>query len=242
MTDAPLVLSLFPGLDGLGLAFEAEGFTVVRGPDVLWGGDIRRFSPPAGRFEGIIGGPPCQPFSRLRHMVEANGYQTRHVNLIPEYERCVREAQPDWWLMEEVPAAPLPEVNGYVVHAQLLNNRWLGEEQERVRRISFGTRDGQRLHVEPAPLLSPVWEPAVTGHAAPTPVKRHRTGVKSTAGKPARSIGRMLELQGLPADLLDEAPFTDGAKRRLVGNSVPLPMGRALAQAVRRALTLRCSS
>jgi DNA (cytosine-5)-methyltransferase 1 len=64
MTDAPLVLSLFPGLDGLGLAFELEGFTVVRGPDVLWGGDIRRFSPPAGRFEGIIGGPPCQPPGR----------------------------------------------------------------------------------------------------------------------------------------------------------------------------------
>jgi hypothetical protein len=31
------------------MAFEQEGFTVVRGPDVLWGGDIRRFHPPSSR-------------------------------------------------------------------------------------------------------------------------------------------------------------------------------------------------
>src|SRR2546430_12673163 len=36
---------------------------VVRGPDLLWGGDIRRFHPPAGKFDGVIGGPPCQLFS-----------------------------------------------------------------------------------------------------------------------------------------------------------------------------------
>jgi DNA (cytosine-5)-methyltransferase 1 len=231
-----LVLSLFPGIGLLDRAFEEEGFTVVRGPDVLWGGDVRTFHPPAGRFEGVIGGPPCQPFSRLRHMVEVNGYQPRHANLIPEYERVVAEAQPDWFLMEEVPAAPLPAVEGYAVHSQTLNNRWLGEEQERVRRISFGTRDGRRLHVEPAPLLSPVWEPAVTGHAAPTPVKRHRTGVKSTAGKAPRSIGQLLALQGLPPDYLNECPLTESGKRLVVGNGVPLPMGRAIAQAVQRAM------
>jgi DNA (cytosine-5)-methyltransferase 1 len=58
-----LVLSLFPGIGLLDLAFEEEGFCVVRGPDVLWGGDVRRFHPPAGKFYGIIGGPPCQSFS-----------------------------------------------------------------------------------------------------------------------------------------------------------------------------------
>jgi DNA (cytosine-5)-methyltransferase 1 len=35
-----LVLSLFPGIGMLDSAFEQEGFCVVRGPDVLWGGDI----------------------------------------------------------------------------------------------------------------------------------------------------------------------------------------------------------
>ena len=56
--NARLILSVFPGIDLLGTAFEPEGFCVVRGPDLLWGGDIRRFSRPAGHFCGVIGGPP----------------------------------------------------------------------------------------------------------------------------------------------------------------------------------------
>lgn len=40
-----LILSLFPGIDLLGRAFEELGACVVRGPDLLWGGDIRAFSP-----------------------------------------------------------------------------------------------------------------------------------------------------------------------------------------------------
>ena len=51
-----LILSLFPGIDLLGRGFEAESFAVVRGPDLLWGGDIRSFHVPPGRFDGIIGG------------------------------------------------------------------------------------------------------------------------------------------------------------------------------------------
>ena len=45
-----LVLALFPGIGLLDRVFEGEGFCVVRGPDVLWGGDIRRFHPSAGVF------------------------------------------------------------------------------------------------------------------------------------------------------------------------------------------------
>ena len=47
-----LVLSLFPGIDLLGMAFEEEGFTVVRGPDLIWGGDIKRFAPPPDASTG----------------------------------------------------------------------------------------------------------------------------------------------------------------------------------------------
>ena len=48
------ILSLFPGIDLLGRGFELEGFCVAPGPDLLWGGDIRSFHPPAGRFDGAI--------------------------------------------------------------------------------------------------------------------------------------------------------------------------------------------
>src|SRR5688500_10861469 len=105
------------------MAFEEHGFCVVRGPDVLWGGNIKSFHPPAGKFDGLIGGPPCQAFSRLRHLVEHNGFE-RAENLIPEFERCVAEGQPAWFLMENVRAAPEPLVEGYAVNSTLLNNRW----------------------------------------------------------------------------------------------------------------------
>lgn len=125
-----LVLSLFPGIGLLDHAFELEGFCVVRGPDVLWGGDVRRFHPPAGRFDGVIGGPPCQAFSRMANIVRAKGFETAP-NLIPEYERVVSEAQPEWFVMENVPQAPSPVIDGFAVYALKLNNRWLGGEQNR---------------------------------------------------------------------------------------------------------------
>ena len=65
-------------------------------------------------------------------------------DLIPEFKRCISEAQPDWYLMENVRQAPIPEIDGYEVHAILVNNRCFGEKQNRVRRFSFGTRDGKK--------------------------------------------------------------------------------------------------
>lgn len=46
----------------------------------------------------------------------------------------------------------------------------------------------------------------------------------------------MCRLQGLPEDYLDHAPWTSDAKRRAIANGVPLPMGRAIARAVKRAM------
>jgi len=82
-----LVLSIFPGIDILGRAFEEQGYCVVRGPDKLWGGDIKLFHPPEGVFEGVIGGPPCQEFSALRHVNKDK--PAKWGNLIPEFERVV---------------------------------------------------------------------------------------------------------------------------------------------------------
>ncbi len=230
-----LVLSLFPGIGMLDYAFELEGFTVVRGPDLLWGGDIRSFHPPAGRFDGVIGGPPCQAFSRLRHIVEANGYQTAP-NLIPEFERVVDEAYPDWFVMENVPAAPVPKVPLYTVRSELVSNRELGEVQDRTRRISLGSRDG-RLLVIPKMDVPQAYEPAVVGDSRPVSVKVGGSGkVKATATKRKRSLADCLELQGLPRDWMDDTPFKAQSARQMVANGVPIPMGRAIARAVKSAL------
>lgn len=244
-----LVLSLFPGIGLLDHAFELEGFCVVRGPDVLWGGDIRRFHPPADKFDGVIGGPPCQMFTQLRYLNPLAGQ--KHGNLIPEYERVVGEAQPAWFLMENVPAAPETIVDGYVVRALVLNNRWLGETQDRTRRFCFGSRNGRSLDVSADLSIfeSPEYRQAVTRSMRAVPVKLGDSGkVKRTYTEDGKrhgpsvgareKIGEMLRLQGLPADYLDEAPFTDSAKRLVVGNGVPIPMGRAIARAVRRTLDM----
>lgn len=141
-----LNLSLFPGIGLLDMAFELEGFCVVRGPDVIWGGDIRRFHPPVAKFDGIIGGPPCQTFSPLARLVRTNGHEPKFGNLIPEFERCVAEAQPDWFLMENVPQAPDAAIAGYGVDTFTLDNSILageggmGQEQRRVRKFCFGMR------------------------------------------------------------------------------------------------------
>jgi len=255
------------------MAFEEEGFCVVRGPDLLWGGDIKRFHPPAGVFGGVIGGPPCQAFSRLQALVAHNrkkhpGKYKRAENLIPEFERCIREAQPIWFLMENVIAAPLPEVGGYNVQEQLLNNRWVGGVQNRKRRFSFGWkyRGGEgyslnfvkqqipRFEIVTEALESAEWEPAVcaSGGAAPVPVKiggsgkikrtfteRHkatRKGASAMGFKTMAYLRDALRLQGLQESYLDSAPFTVAGKIKAVGNGVPLPMGRAVAKAVRKAM------
>src|SRR5580765_7909749 len=232
-----LVLSLFPGIGLLDMAFELEGFTVVRGPDVLWGGDIRTFHPPSGVFAGVIGGPPCQAFSQFRHIQPLAG--AKHGNLIPEFERCVAEAGPAWFVMENVPAAPSPVLEGYGVSSVVLDNRWLGEVQRRRRRVSFGVRGRvQQLVVDVALFESLEYSEAVNGGARLVGVKLGGSGkVKRTYGPngerhtsgqgPRTRIEDMLELQGAPRDLLDEAPFTAEGKRQVIGNGVPLPMGRA---------------
>ena len=55
-----LVLSLFPGIGLLDKPFRDVGFCIVAGPDAVTGGDVRDVRGVPGRFDGIIGGPPCQ--------------------------------------------------------------------------------------------------------------------------------------------------------------------------------------
>lgn len=225
-----LVLSLFPGIDLLGKAFEEEGFCIVRGPDVIWGGDIRNFHPPSGVFEGVIGGPPCQVFSKLKYLNPLAG--SKHGNLIPEFERVVVAAHPDWWVCENVLNAPLPSVPHYHIRNLILDNRWVGGIQQRRRRFTLGFLDKARAG---AMTISIVLFEEPNGGLAPTTVLAGhgpvgRGGKKWTVTPPISEISR---LQGLPEDFLDDSPFTTHGKRQLIGNGVPLPLGRAIAKAIK---------
>ena len=238
-----LVLSLFPGAGMLDAAFEMEGFTVVRGPDVLWGGDIRRFHPPAGRFDGIIGGDPCQSHSALANLVRAKGLTPSFPDMTPEYQRVVEEARPAWFLRENTPRAPEIKPAGYDVRTFVLDN-WasLGEEQQRTRRFWFGVREGEcpelRCWIEFA-LELPASATAVGGNDGTADAiggyrKARAKGQEYQA--PRRDLAEMLRLQGFPEDWIGHQPWTKQAMRKMVGNGVPLPLGRAVARAVRKAL------
>jgi DNA (cytosine-5)-methyltransferase 1 len=250
-----LVLPLFPGIGLLDMAFEEEGLCVVRGPDLLWGGDIRTFHPPAGVFWGVIGGPPCQAFSRLSHLVRSlYGDAAVKPNLIPEYERVVLEARPDWFLMENVPDAPIPCVDGYRTVARLTRDDATGGCTSRTRRFTFGwNRPGiPSFGVRELALYTPEPEPTVCATAGGRRVSiaiggsgKPKPGTRRGGALPhetTRPIGVMCELQGLPPAFLDHSPLTLAGKRSMIGNGVPLPMGRAVARAVKRALGIEVAA
>lgn len=201
-----LILSLFPGIGLLDKAFEAKGFCVVRGPDLLWGGDIRQFHPPSGVFWGVIGGPPCQEFSGLRR-TPPTGYGEE---MLQEFDRCVTAAQPEWWLMENVARVPDVVIAGWSHQRLDINQAWYGDST-RLRHIQFGSKSGRLLHV--------------------TRQAGHTSENGAALANDNRSFRELCRLQGLPDDF-DLPGFLVSEKKRAVGNGVPLEMGMALAQAV----------
>lgn len=224
-----LVLSLFPGIGLLDHAFELEGFCVVRGPDLLWGGDVRRFHPPAGRFDGVIGGPPCQVHSSMQNIVRARGYRQAE-DLVPEWIRVVREASPHWWLMENVPGVPVPP--GTEHHA-VLRDHDCGGLTSRRRRLCWAGLGPLDLPVE---TKDQAQYPTVTCNPHEPP-ESQPDGLRPLPGSGRRlSVAEALRRMGYPPDHLDECPLLAEGAKRAIGNGVPLAMGRAIARAVRRAV------
>jgi len=233
VSSSPVVLSLFPGIGLLDMAFEECGFAVLRGPDKLWGGDVKDFNPPGGIFDGVIGGPPCQAHSRYAGINRKLGNKIAE-DLVPEFLRVVKVARPRWWLMENVPDVPDVRLDGYQVTRTILDNRWFGEEQSRRRAFQFGTSNGLAIDLPDICLENPIKEPvclASEGRGGRISFKNGKSKYNSR-----RSFGKFCELQGLPSDFLAGAPLTTEGKFRVVGNGVPLPMGRHLANSIREKL------
>lgn len=197
-----LVLSVFPGIDLLGRAFEQQGFCVVRGPDLITGGDIRSFNPMPGKFDGLIGGPPCQDFSKLNRNPGTYG-----ADMLGEFARVINEAQPEWFLFENVVTAPDVSIAGYNQQRFTLDLAWFSEFSRR-RDFIFGTRTGR--------LLNP--KILVKGDVQGTAV----------TGNDERSFPACCEIQGLPGDF-DIPFFTLDGKKQAVANGVPMALGQYVA-------------
>ena len=207
-------MSIFTGGGLLDRGFEAEGFCVVSAGDILWGRDVRDFAPASHIFAGVIGGSPCQDFSKARRSPPTG----EGVKLLAQFARVVTQAAPDWFLLENVPAVPSVTVPGYKVQRLNLNASECGVKQNRLRCFQFGSRDGAGL-VIPRCVTPDEVEPCAM----------------ATEGKRGsrRSWADFCELQGLPRDFT--LPGLSQAMRyKLVGNGVPVPMARVLATAINR--------
>jgi site-specific DNA-cytosine methylase len=100
--------------------------------------------------------------------------------------------------------------------------------------------------------------PITAGHNTPealTARRRHKKERMKTATSGANGNGPQrpttqgryrlpdaCRLQGLPEDFLSDAPFTAEGKLKAVANGVPIPMGRAIAKAIKEAVTPASSS
>ena len=117
------IISIYSGCGGLDLGFKKAGFHSLLATD-YWdkacqsllenniaesviNDDIRKisFNKYKGAVDGIIGGPPCPPYSQTRHYLtkkksgfedEGSGYA------VIEYFRVVEEVQPKFFLFENV--------------------------------------------------------------------------------------------------------------------------------------------
>jgi DNA (cytosine-5)-methyltransferase 1 len=209
--ESRLVLSLFPGAGLLDRGFEQAGFCVVRGPDTLLGQRIEDFHALRGHFCGVIGGPPCQDFSRARRR-PPTGHGKR---MLAEFARVVTEAAPDWWLMENVPGVPDVHISGYRIQRFNVFAHEFGLPQKRNRAFQFGSVDGVPLVVLRGTLshFGP-WSGAVMARDS------------------RRNFAALCELQGLPR-WFDLPGLSRTAKRRAVGNGVPVPVAAAVAQFIR---------
>lgn len=213
--EKKLVIDLFSGIGLLARAFRAEGFNVMRGPDTLFGEDVRECHLSPGIYWGVIFGSPCQDFSRARRAPQTG----QGIELLQQGCRLIHEAQPEWFLVENVPAVPAVQIAGYAVQRFLLSGLEVGSLQYRLRCIQFGSRTGLALVTDRAQASRGASQPAVTCNDR-------------------RSWPELCELQGLPRDF-DLPGWPLGFKRRALANGVPLPMGRALAHWVRDATTAR---
>lgn len=209
------LLSLFPGIGLLDKGFEQEGFCVVRGPDLIFGGDIRHFQPPAHKFDGVIGGPPCQQFSGANRTGKAD----LGMEMVNEFVRVVTAAAPAWWLMENVGGIPDVKIDGYSWQRLDLRANEFGLAQSRRRYIQFGHRDGLVLSVE---RCQPV--------AATEAICLASEGTRPDR----RSWADFCALQGVEAAAMELPYFTQSARYAAVGNGVPVPMATALARGIKQ--------
>jgi DNA (cytosine-5)-methyltransferase 1 len=124
----------------------------------------------------VIGGPPCQPFSKAGYwrQDERQGLDDPRASMLGEFLRVLRQARPEGFVFENVPSLVHPSNRealesferrarryGYTVERRILNAAEYGVPQTRVRLFVLGLRGSK----PPFPMATHWWgdRPAAIG-------------------------------------------------------------------------------
>jgi DNA (cytosine-5)-methyltransferase 1 len=135
--------------------------------------------------------------------------------MIKEFARVVTEAQPLWWLLENVPGVPDVTIGSYVTQRFNMFAADFGCRQSRNRSFQFGSLDGVPLII-----------------LRRTVSRFDRLQKTVTTKETAGNFADICELQGLPRSF-DLPGLSRTGKTRAVANGVPVPMAFAVAAAIR---------
>lgn len=168
------IISLYSGCGGLDLGFKKAGFKTIvatdvwdkacntlshnKIADVVINEDIRKinFSEYYNQIDGVIGGPPCPPYSQSRHYLQnkKNGFEDEKAGFaVPEYFRVIKEVNPKFFLFENVDGfmykthqdalnflIDISDKLGYNITYQVVNSANYGIPQTRKRFICVGVK------------------------------------------------------------------------------------------------------
>jgi DNA (cytosine-5)-methyltransferase 1 len=137
--------------------------------------------------------------------------------MLKQFARIVREAQPDWWLLENVSRVPDVQIAGYNRQRFSLDQSWW-DPVSRLRHWQYGFR----WRVDDA--FFSAWLDPPLGTPRPD-------CVPAALANDDRPWDTVRALQGLP-ESYDLPGFTAAGKVAAVGNGVPQSMGRAVALAM----------
>lgn len=229
-----LVLSLFSGIGLLDKAFKEAGFCVVSAGDIINGShfDIRDFTGAKNKFDGIIGGPPCQDFSTLKR--NRGDYS---LEMMYEFLRVVSECEPDWYLLENVKGVPnVTELLKDIVTLRIKNNN-VTQQDKKINVTELLNYSHQRLDInqgwyENTSRLRHIQFCSKDNFYLDIPrgtMQNIKNGCALASDD--RSFRELCDMQGLSRDF-DLLDFNVKGKKKVVGNGVPLSIGRVLAKAV----------
>lgn len=239
-------ISLYTGIGGLDFGFEAAGFKTAVAIEMdetacatmrlnrrwpIIEGDIHEVSSErilktarleVGEADVLIGGPPCQPFSKSSYWVRGDSLRMDdpRADTLTAYLRVLRDTKPKAFLLENVAGLAfsskseglqhlldgIRQVNkeagtNYAVHWSVLNAAKYGVPQTRERVFLIGSRDGRNFTF-PAPTHSDPEEDSLLS----TGLEPFRTAWDAIGDLPPDPDDESLAIGGWWAELIPSIP------------------------------------